>query len=71
MRLYEFEAKNILTAHGIPIRQGTVVNTPKAAGEAVKGISKPIALKAQVLATGRSKVGGVKFVSSPVQAELT
>ena len=71
MRLYEFEAKNILAAHGIPIPQGRIINVPEAAREAAEGIGGSVALKAQVLTTGRGKVGGVKFVSSPAQAEVT
>jgi len=71
MRLYEFEAKNILAAHGISIPQGRIINVPEAAREAAEGIGGSVALKAQVLTTGRGKVGGVKFASSPAQAEVT
>jgi len=71
MRLYEFEAKNILAAHGIPIPRGRVIDKPEVAREVAEGIGGPVALKAQVLTTGRGKVGGVKFVSSHAQAEVT
>jgi len=69
MRLYECEAKNIFAAYNIPIPQGKIITTPEEARKATKEIGKKAALKAQVLATGRGKVGGVKFVSNPEEAE--
>jgi len=71
MRLYEFEAKNILAAHGASIPQGRIITTPGEARKAAEELGGPVVLKAQVLTTGRGKVGGVKFVSSPEQAEIT
>ena len=71
MRLCEYEAKNILATHNIPIPEGKVVTSPDGARAAAEGIGKPAALKAQVLATGRGKAGGVKFAVSPEEAEIT
>lgn len=71
MRLYEFEAKNILAAHNIPIPRGTLVTSAKEARVAAEGIGKPTALKAQVLATGRGKAGGIKFAASPEETAIT
>jgi len=71
MRLYEFEAKNIFATCGIPIPQGKIITTPKEAKKVAEEIGKEVALKAQVLVTGRGKLGGVKFASSPEKAEST
>ncbi|MEA1963957.1 MAG: ATP-grasp domain-containing protein, partial [Candidatus Aerophobetes bacterium] len=69
MRLYEFEAKNIFAAYGIPIPQGKIIATSKEVREAAEEIGGEVALKAQVLSTGRGRVGGVRFASSPEEAE--
>jgi len=71
MRLYECEAKNIFAAHNIPIPQGKIITTAEEAKKAAKEIGKAVALKAQVPATGRGKVGGVKFASGSEEAERT
>jgi len=65
MRLYEFESKKILSSHGIPVPRGRVAATPQEAGVFAQEVKGPVVLKAQVLATGRGKVGGVRFVQSP------
>ena len=69
MRLCEYEAKNILKAHDIPIPEGKVVTSPEKAREVIEKLGNPAALKAQVLATGRGKAGGVKFAVNPEEAE--
>jgi len=71
MRLYEFEAKKILAAHDIPVPKGRVITSAKEARETAEGMARPAALKAQVLATGRGKVGGVQFASRSEEAEST
>ena len=71
MRLYECEAKNIFAAYGIPIPYGKIIAAPEEAKKTAKEIGRSVALKAQVLATGRGKVGGVKFAASPEEAEST
>ena len=65
MRLYEFESKKILSAYDIPIPRGRVAHVPQEAGVFAQEVKGPVVLKAQVLATGRGKVGGVRFVQSP------
>ncbi len=71
MRLCEYEAKNILKAHGIPVPGGKVVTSSGDAREAAEELGGEVALKAQVLATGRGKAGGVKFAAGPEEAETT
>ena len=69
MRLYEFESKKILSSYGIPVPKGRVVTSSQEARIFAQEVAGPIALKAQVLATGRGKVGGVRFAESPQEAE--
>lgn len=71
MRLYEFEAKSIFAAHNVPIPRGKVIVTPEDAKKAAEEVGGAVVLKAQVLATGRGKVGGVKFAFTPEEAEST
>jgi len=59
MRLYEHEAKAILSKYGIVVPRGTLVASHKEAFDAATEIGKPVMLKAQVLAGGRGKAGGI------------
>ncbi|HAH04930.1 MAG TPA: ADP-forming succinate--CoA ligase subunit beta [Elusimicrobia bacterium] len=70
MKLLEYEAKRIFETAGIPVpRTGGVITKaaqlPAALRRAGKG---PWVLKAQVLAGGRGKAGGVKLVKTPAEA---
>lgn len=47
---------------------GKLVASPGEAGQAAREIGRPVVLKVQVLATGRGKVGGVRFADTPDQA---
>ncbi len=67
MKLYEFMAKEILERHGIRIPPGQVVDTPEEAASVASRLG-PVVLKAQVLAGGRGKAGGVVFATSPAEA---
>ena len=58
MRLFEFEAKAILKGYGIPVPSGKIAYS----SEEVH-IERPSVLKAQILAGGRKKAGGVAFVA--------
>lgn len=55
MRLFEFQAKRLFRANGVPVPNGTLV-TDTAEGA---GLKAPLVLKAQVLTGGRGKAGGV------------
>ena len=57
MRLLEYEAKNLLSACGVPIPRGKVF-----AINELQAITAPIVLKSQVPIGGRGKLGGVQIV---------
>ncbi len=52
MRFYEFEAKQLLKKHGIPLVQGEVAKTADESKKAAEDIGGPVILKAQVIAPG-------------------
>ncbi len=69
MKIHDYQARQILTAHGIQVPAAEVVRTPEAAAEAFKTLGAPMCVvKAQVYAGGRGKAGFVKLVHSADEA---
>jgi succinyl-CoA synthetase beta subunit len=68
MRFYEYEAKNLLAKHGIPLAKSGTATTVEEAMQIATEIGCPVVLKSQVLSGGRMKAGGVQFAESPEQA---
>ena len=69
MDLYEYQAKELFGAHGVPVVPGFVCETPDEAIEAAKKIGSTVVVKAQVKTGGRGKAGGVKLAESPEEAK--
>jgi succinyl-CoA synthetase beta subunit len=69
VKLYEYQSKSLFALHGIPVPQGSVVVAPREACDAASALGKPVVVKAQVLAGGRGKAGGVRWASIPSEAE--
>ncbi len=69
MRLFEFEAKNILKEYGIPIPRGKLAGSVEEATQAANKLGGAVVLKSQILASSRGKLGGIVFAGSPTQAE--
>ena len=69
MDLYEYQARDMFEAHGVPVLGGEVARTVdevRAAAERVGAKSGGVVVvKAQVKTGGRGKAGGVKVVKSP------
>ena len=70
MNLHEYQARDILRRHGIPVPPGEVATTPEEARAiaARVGNGGPVVVKAQVHAGGRGKAGGVKLARDPGEA---
>jgi succinyl-CoA synthetase beta subunit len=68
-RIYEYQGKEILRKERIPVPRGRCVTNAEEARKAAQEIGKPVAVKAQVWATGRFKAGGIKFANTPKEAE--
>lgn len=70
MKLYEYQAKALYEKIGLPKPIGEPVFSLNEIPKALKKIGKgPWAIKAQVLAGGRGKAGGVKLVQSLAEAK--
>ena len=69
MKLHEYQAKELLARHGIPVPRGGVASTPEEAARIAGEVGGRLVVKAQVHAGGRGKAGGIKLVSSPAEAE--
>ncbi|MDG0867017.1 ADP-forming succinate--CoA ligase subunit beta [SAR202 cluster bacterium JH702] len=69
MNIHEYQAKEILDKFGVPTPHAEVASTPAEAKEIASRIGGRVVVKAQVHAGGRGKVGGVKLVDSPEEAE--
>lgn len=68
MRLLEYEGKELFKAYGIPVPLSQVARLPSEVSNAVKTVGLPAAIKAQVLAGGRGKAGGVAVVNTEAHA---
>jgi succinyl-CoA synthetase beta subunit len=69
LRLFEFEAKTVLSSYGVPTPKGAVAKTPLQARQIAEKLASPVAVKAQVLIAGRGKTGGILFADTLTQAE--
>ncbi|WP_028848789.1 ADP-forming succinate--CoA ligase subunit beta [Thermocrispum agreste] len=68
MDLYEYQARNVFAAHGVPVLPGSVAATPEEARAAAEKIGGQVVVKAQVKTGGRGKAGGVKLADTPDEA---
>ncbi|MHA2427994.1 MAG: ADP-forming succinate--CoA ligase subunit beta [Candidatus Hermodarchaeia archaeon] len=69
MRLFEYEAKEAFRQAGIPLPPSGIATTPAEAAKVAKELACPVVIKAQVLAGGRGKAGGIKFAKTPAEAK--
>ena len=68
MDLFEYQARDIFAAHGVPVLDAVVATTPdeaRAAAEKLGGGT--VVVKAQVKTGGRGKAGGVKLAKHPTR----
>jgi succinyl-CoA synthetase beta subunit len=67
--LYEYQARDMFEAHGVPVLQGITATSAEEAKAAAEQIGSPVVVvKAQVKTGGRGKAGGVKVAKSPDDA---
>ena len=69
MDLFEYQARDIFEAHGVPVLQGLIADTPQEAEAAAAKIGGTVVVKAQVKVGGRGKAGGVKLAHNPEEAK--
>lgn len=69
MYIHEYQAKAILARYGLPLPQGELVETAEAASAVAARLpGRRWAVKAQILAGGRGRAGGVRIVEEPETA---
>ncbi len=72
MDLFEYQARDMFEAHGVPVLAGIVADTPEAVRAAAEEIGPKsggvVVVKAQVKTGGRGKAGGVKVAKSADEA---
>ena len=73
MDLFEYQARDMFEAHGVPVLAGVIATTPEQARAAAEKIGPKsggvTVVKAQVKIGGRGKAGGVKVAKSAEEAE--
>ncbi len=70
MKIHEYQAKAILSRHGVPVPRGEVAFNPEEAHDIAGRLGGGVVVvKAQIHAGGRGKGGGVKVAKSPDEAE--
>jgi len=69
MKLFEFEAKKILGDYGVRVPESGVATSPEEAEAIAREIGRPVALKSQILVSGRGKAGGIKFAADAAGAK--
>ena len=68
MDLYEYQAKDLFAAHGVPVLPGRTVETADDAAAVASELGTAVVVKAQVKTGGRGKAGGVKLAQTPDEA---
>jgi succinyl-CoA synthetase beta subunit len=68
MNIHEYQARDILSAHGVPVPPGKVASSADEAERIAEELGGTVVVKAQVHAGGRGKAGGVKLAKTPAEA---
>jgi succinyl-CoA synthetase beta subunit len=69
MKLYEHESKTIFKKYEIPTPRGELTTSSPQVKEITEKLGVPVAIKAQILVSGRGKAGGILFANSPEEAK--
>ncbi|MFO1266316.1 MAG: ADP-forming succinate--CoA ligase subunit beta [Rubrivivax sp.] len=70
MKIHEYQAKEVLRAHGVPVPRGYPAFSVREAVEAAQKLGGKVwVVKAQIHAGGRGKGGGVKLARSLAEVE--
>jgi len=68
MKIHEYQGKEVLAQHGVPVPRGIVITDAEAARAAAEELGGRVVVKAQIHAGGRGKGGGVKLADNPDEA---
>jgi succinyl-CoA synthetase beta subunit len=67
-RIHEFQGKELLAQHKIPIPRGRAAASPVEAKAIAEEIGGPVMVKMQAWVTGRAGMGGIKKAQDPEEA---
>ena len=70
MDLFEYQAKQLFKAYGVPVSLGDVTDDADQAQSIASSIGGVTVVKAQVKVGGRGKAGGVKVAKTPADAKI-
>jgi succinyl-CoA synthetase beta subunit len=66
--LLEYQGKQLLARHGVPVPEGASADSVDDAAQRARELGFPCVIKAQVLIGGRGKAGGIKIAHDPEEA---
>jgi succinyl-CoA synthetase beta subunit len=69
VKIHEYQGKQLLAVHGVPVPRGKVAYSVDEAVKAAKELGLPVVVKAQIHAGGRGKAGGVKLARTADDVE--
>jgi len=69
MKLTEYQVKDLFRKEGIPVPEGRVTASAQEAALIAADLGGKVVVKSQIHTGGRGKAGGIKFASSPEEAE--
>jgi succinyl-CoA synthetase beta subunit len=69
MDLLEYQGKQLLRRHGVPVPEGVHATSLEEATQGAADIGYPCVIKAQVLIGGRGKAGGIRVAKDAEEAE--
>ncbi|MTD14286.1 ADP-forming succinate--CoA ligase subunit beta [Nakamurella sp. YIM 132087] len=69
MDLYEYQAKDLFAAHGVPVTKGRTAETPEEVEAIATEYGTAVMVKSQVKTGGRGKAGGVKYCPDAATAK--
>ena len=68
MKIHEYQAKEILRQHNVPVPRGNIVFSAEEARARAEKLGGRVVVKAQIHAGGRGKGGGVKLAANAEEA---
>ncbi|MFT3751963.1 MAG: ADP-forming succinate--CoA ligase subunit beta [Paludibacter sp.] len=68
MKIHEYQARQLFREYGIPVTDDILCYTVSEVEKAAREMNRMVVVKAQVLAGGRGKAGGVKLAKTPEDA---
>ncbi len=68
MKIHEYQGKQVLASHGVPVPRSIVITEAAEARAAAEELGGRVVVKAQIHAGGRGKGGGVKLADNPDEA---